>query len=123
MFTFATMWALLAAVLVALGWELRRTVGERRLRGPRKQSVRLELLGLEPRIAPAVFTWVGGAAGNTWTNQANWAGNNGVPGAGDTAIFNAGNQDAVLPAGSPLPLWAHVQPLASRSAARNALAP
>jgi fibronectin-binding autotransporter adhesin len=51
----------------------------------------LQVNTLDDRICPTVTTWVGGTMGsaNTWELASNW--NNGVPGLGDTAVFQSAN--------------------------------
>jgi hypothetical protein len=100
MVTLTTLWILAAVILLLIVYEVKRAADTRRLFGPQKRSVRLELIELEPRLAPAVLTWTGGGTDNNWQNPQNWDGVNVVPGVLDTAIFNAtSSKDATLPAG------------------------
>lgn len=77
-----------------LGAQGGRTIyrqADRRTNRPRSVTLGLELL--ECRIAPAIRTWVGGAAGNTnlnWSNAANWQG----------GVAPTNNDDIVFPAGT-----------------------
>src|SRR5262249_8245310 len=63
----------------------------------------LLLEALEPRLAPALFTWDGGGDGTTWADPGNWdsPGNNLLAGAADDAVINvAGDITIVHDAGT-----------------------
>ncbi len=99
MLTWMTLSAFVFAALFALVLRLRWF--KRRARsGVKRTNVRLEgLEELQPRIAPAVFTWQGGLANNDWNTPANWGPNNTVlPGPMDTVVFNGtSGASAMLP--------------------------
>lgn len=70
---------------------IRRPFGRNRAStNPRLNQFIPELRQLEDRVTPAAITWVGNGTGNgaLWSVPANWN-TNAVPGANDTAIFDA----------------------------------
>lgn len=79
------------ASCVRFGRELRR----RHARAPRLAAVHARPLleCLDDRVLPAVSTWTwnSGHATSNWNDAANWT--NGVPGSGDTAVFDGSSDE------------------------------
>src|SRR5260370_2274311 len=66
---------------------LSRLCGKPSDKKPEQHRTILHVESLEDRFTPTTFTWTG-LAGGLWSIPADWDQMNGVPGPGDTALFD-----------------------------------
>ncbi|MGC3968273.1 MAG: hypothetical protein QM775_13150 [Pirellulales bacterium] len=82
----------LRAAVAAANWKLRGTSWRRFAHGSAVVCTIAATVVASVPVQAADYTWVGGGAGNLWSDTANWNPNTGTPSAtGDTATFNIGS--------------------------------